>query len=133
MAFRIIYECDSLEEFERLQQALFRDGGNTRRRGSDSARIFRRADLEAIKKLSECADGMRTDDFAAVLHISNASLPPTLNGWGRRAAGLGLTLDDLIERERLHEQGRPITVYKLTAKGREVLERQLQEGKDALS
>lgn len=127
MSYRIVYECDSLPELEQLQQWLLR-GPAQRRRNTDNSPIFRETDLPAVQALGSASEGMRTDALAGALQIRNASLPPTLNGWGRRAVAHGLTLDDLIERHRINEKdGRPITIYKLTATGRRILEQQLND------
>jgi predicted ArsR family transcriptional regulator len=92
------------------------------------AGIFRAADLTAVALLRDSPHGLKTDDLAQALGISNASLPPTLNGWSRRAAARGLCLDDLLERNRVNAaDGRPITSYKLTEAGKAVVAEQLED------
>ena len=124
MAFRIyVYECDTPEELEHLRGVIAqRKEARTRSSGG----IFRESDLEAVKALRDSPNGLKTDALARELRIPNASLPPTLNGWARRAGARGFSLDDLIERHRVNDSdGRPVTIYKLTPKGREVLAEQL--------
>ena len=124
MAFRIfIYECDTPEELEHLRGLIAQ---RKEPRARTNGAIFRQSDLSAVQALRDSPQGLKTDDLARELRICNASLPPTLNGWGRRAAARGLSLDDLIERHRVNESdGRPVTVYRLTEKGHAVLDEQL--------
>ena len=124
MAFRLIVECDSAEEFERLQQQFAEFFSKRNRPAAAKARrgIFRATDLQALETLAASPSGLGTDELARALGIPNQSLPPVLNGWARRANARGMKLDDLMRRHPVTDSaGRPKTIYQLTERGREVL------------
>jgi hypothetical protein len=86
--------------------------------GTHPTGIFRDSDLPALLELSEHPEGLSTPKLSALLGIGHESLPPVILGWHRRCRRRGMYLDDYLRRQPSMEDGRPVSIYRLTDQGR---------------
>jgi hypothetical protein len=76
--------------------------------------------------------GVVSEALAELLGLSGVkSLPPTVGAWGKRAASVHLNLKELLEVDRGFAHGKSTTIYRLTAKGREVFRPEIEEAQAA--
>jgi hypothetical protein len=89
---------------------------------SPAEMIFREA-VMTLNLLKEAKnEGIDTELMVTTLALKSAkSLPPIIGAWKKRAAGIGLNLDDLLRVEKGYKHGKPSTTYALTERGLEVL------------
>jgi len=100
------------------------DPASSRPRAKAPARaVFSNGHYHAFLQLHAAGDrGLGTEDMVKLLGVKGPkSLPPTVAAWGKRARAVGLgEFRELFEAERAYAHGKPQTIYRLTAKGREV-------------
>lgn len=80
--------------------------------------VFKNGHYPAVEALRERE--VTSEDLVNLLALPGArSIPPTVAAWGKRAKSINLNLDDLLQVDRGYLHGKPHTVYRLTALGRE--------------
>ena len=68
--------------------------------------------------------GLSSEELVRVLELpSNASLPPTISAWGKRARAVGVELGDVLDVHRGSLGGKPRTTYRLTSAALATLEK----------
>lgn len=84
--------------------------------------VFKNGHYATFKALYAAGDeGLTTEEMVKRLGANGPkSLPPTTAAWGKRAKSVGLDFRALFDAERGYAHGKPQTIYRLTAKGREV-------------
>lgn len=81
-----------------------------------------RGDRSILPKAILTEPAFTTYTLAAALGIPVRSVPPTVNGWGRRAEVKGYKLGELVNRRREFLKHRMVTIYSLTDLGRKLAE-----------
>lgn len=128
MTFRIL--PDGTIETDKLADALLvRDAIRGRRvdqrrarsepNGSSEASgmILSSATSQFLAALVRAPGGLTSDEVAQAAEIRTGNIPPIireLNSWARKE---GITLTDLMHRERGFDRGRPISTYRLSDQG----------------
>ena len=65
--------------------------------------------------------GSPTKSLAAQIGVSTRALPALTTGLRRYFKKLGLNFEELIEREKRFVDRKPVSIYSLTERGKEVL------------
>jgi hypothetical protein len=127
MAFKLVIVAATPEQLQaQIRELAASWGPPSQARPTRNPNVFRSADLDALSKLADAPNGLTTDQFCALLKLPNASLPPVLNGWNRRAKKRDLSVNDLFHQERFNTpDGRKNSIYRLTEVGRQILNAQL--------
>jgi len=125
MTFRILpdgtIETDKLADALSVRDAIRGRRVDQRRVQSESngssGVILSSATSQFLAALMRAPAGLTSDEVARAAEIRTGNIPPIireLNSWARKE---GITLTDLMHRERGFERGRPISTYRLSEQG----------------
>jgi hypothetical protein len=91
--------------------------------------VFANGHYAAYEALYAGTDGITTEDLVKALGVKGPkSIPPTVAAWGKRARAANLgDFRELFEVERGYFNGKPHTIYRFTAKGREVFQPETEQ------
>jgi hypothetical protein len=119
MAYRFIIECEDEREFARLLRDRFlTEMWAIDRRAQERSRL-RERDVQALREMAKCDDGMTSQEFAVAIGQPVKRLGPVIRGISQRIP----LFDDYVSQVRTRDdRGRTVRRYRLTETGRKFVQ-----------